>query len=372
MSAARVLFVDDDANLLLSIQRMLRSSGLEVTVSTSAVEALQWLKAGRTWDAIISDMRMPEMDGAAFLQQAKALLPDATRVMLTGEADLVAASRAVNEGAIWRLLIKPASRETLQSTIGEALEHRRLLRAERELLEKTLTGAVSALCEVMSLLQPGLFGRSQRLRRIASLLARQVGLFDAWRVEIAAQLSQFALVTLPPELAARVGSDEPLEAGEAEEVQKALAQGRRIVSMIPRLEPVADLLKAADGEAPKSLEAAVLFVARSIEKTLFHGRSLDDALKAVPANDASVRHALAAAGQLGHLLLETRKQRAVAVAALGVGMVLVDDVKTKSGALLIARGHLVSDLVLSRLRTFASTVGVQEPLVVTVNDDVGY
>lgn len=362
MSQNKCLFVDDDATVLLSIQRMLRSS-FNIEVSTHAEEALQWLREGRVYDVIVSDMRMPGVDGVQFLVESRKLLPDAVRLMLTGEADLPAASRAINDGAVFRLLLKPVTRDALADALNAAITHSNVARAERDLLSRTLTGAVDALTELISLLSPAVFGRARGYRRIAALLGADLGLRDLWRLEVAAMLSQFAAVMLPPELALKTVEGVALRDDEKQLVAAAASQAVRILGRIPRLEAVIELMQTE--AAPASLEAWVLRIARHLESALAEGLDVSKAIEVARGRfGADAMPVIEAAFRLRHLLTETGTQKSLKIESLQVGMVLDDDVRTSAGALLIARGHAVTDLVLARLRNFAGTVGVREPLLV--------
>lgn len=361
MSQSKCLFVDDDATVLLSIQRMMRSSH-SIEVSTHADEALQWLREGRVYDVIVSDMRMPGIDGVQFLVESRKLLPDAVRLMLTGEADLPAASRAINDGAVYRLLLKPVTKDALSGALNAAITYGNVARAERDLLSRTLTGAVDALTELISLLNPAVFGRVQRYRRIAALLGTDLGLRDLWRLEVAAMLSQFSAVMLPPELALRSVEGVPLRDDEKQLVAAATAQSLRILGRIPRLESVIELMQT---ESETSTEAWVLRVSRHLEGSLAQGLDVSKAIELARVRlGAEAKTVIESAFRLRHLLTETGTQKSLKIESLQVGMVLDDDVRTSAGALLIARGHAVTDLVLARLRNFAGTVGVREPLLV--------
>ena len=106
---------------------------------------------------VVSDMRMPGMDGIQVLTSIKGRWPDTVRVMLTGNADMQTAINAINEGSIFRFLNKPCSKEAMGKTLTAALVQFRLVTAEKVLLEQTLTGAVQVLTEVLSLVNPAAF-----------------------------------------------------------------------------------------------------------------------------------------------------------------------------------------------------------------------
>src|SRR5262249_1916023 len=139
-----ILLVDDEPNVLLGYQRLLRGE-FDTETAVGAPLALKIIQARGPFAIVLSDMRMPEMDGIEFLTRVKALSPDTVRIMLTGYADVKTALSAVNDGNIFRFLTKPCSKETLASALAAGLAQYRLVTTEKELLEKTLAGSVALL-----------------------------------------------------------------------------------------------------------------------------------------------------------------------------------------------------------------------------------
>ena len=118
----KILFVDDDINVLNGFKRTYRKK-YDVTIATSGEEGLRLIKeAKEEFAVIISDMKMPEMNGIEFLTEVKRLVPDSIRIMLTGNVDLSTAIHAVKEGNIYRFLTKPCKQEILISTIEAAVK----------------------------------------------------------------------------------------------------------------------------------------------------------------------------------------------------------------------------------------------------------
>src|SRR5207245_1558642 len=133
--------------------------------------------------------------GVEFLRQVRAVAPDAVRMMLTGNSDQQTAMDAVNEGRIFRFLLKPCPADTLAEVLRAALEQHRLVTIEKELLEQTLCGSIKVLAEVLSLTNPVAFGRAVRLQRLVRKLAELLNVGDIWRLEVAAMLSHIGCIT---------------------------------------------------------------------------------------------------------------------------------------------------------------------------------
>src|SRR5690348_10604530 len=147
----RVLFVDDEQDFLSAIARNLRTSHFEVLTASSGALALDALRTGPPFAVLVSDLRMPGMGGVELLRQARLTSPDTSRVLFTGQLDIDHALSAVNDGAIFRFMVKPCPIITVVTTVKAAAEQYRLITAERVLLGQTLTGCIQALSEVLGL-----------------------------------------------------------------------------------------------------------------------------------------------------------------------------------------------------------------------------
>ncbi|MCE8032837.1 EAL domain-containing protein [Halomonas sp. MCCC 1A11057] len=117
-----LLLLDDEANILRALKRVLRRDGYRVLTTTSAQEAFELL-ATETVQVIISDQRMPEMSGTEFLRRAKELYPDTVQIVLSGYTDLKTITEAINESAIYKFLTKPWDDEELRLVVQQAFRH---------------------------------------------------------------------------------------------------------------------------------------------------------------------------------------------------------------------------------------------------------
>ena len=131
-----VLAVDDEPNIVSALRRTLRPRGFTVHTALGGAEGLALL-AQQPVDVVISDMRMPEMTGARFLQHARAVQPEAVRILLTGYSDIASTIEAVNNGEIFRYLSKPWEDDVLLSVLHDGLERKRLARERDQLLALT-------------------------------------------------------------------------------------------------------------------------------------------------------------------------------------------------------------------------------------------
>ncbi|MDR3411563.1 MAG: response regulator [Formivibrio sp.] len=131
-----LLFVDDEPSILSSLRRLFRQQGYQILLAESGAAGLQILETEHV-DLVISDMRMPEMDGAKFLEQVRARWPNIVRILLTGYADISSTINAINRGEIFRYISKPWEDNEILLTVRDALERNRLEQENARLLQLT-------------------------------------------------------------------------------------------------------------------------------------------------------------------------------------------------------------------------------------------
>jgi two-component system probable response regulator PhcQ len=131
-----ILFVDDESHVVESLRVAMRKEPYDIVTATSAAEALELL-GQREVDVVVSDERMPGMSGTEFLAEVRRKYPRTVRIILTGQASLEAAIRAINEGEVYRFLSKPCHPADLSVTIRQALQLRCLAQESSRLLAKS-------------------------------------------------------------------------------------------------------------------------------------------------------------------------------------------------------------------------------------------
>src|ERR1043165_7429621 len=190
----KILFVDDDANLLASCERNLRKR-YSIETAVGGEFALNRITERGPYGVVVSDMPMPGMNGIQFLSAVKQRAPETVRIMLTGNADVEVATGVVNEGNIFRFLTKPVPADVLSKALDDALAQYRLVAAEKELLNKTLSGSVKLLTDILSIAETPAFGRTQTLRDLVSEATTKIGLSNAWEIHLAVMLAPIGYVT---------------------------------------------------------------------------------------------------------------------------------------------------------------------------------
>jgi response regulator RpfG family c-di-GMP phosphodiesterase len=131
----RVLFVDDEQNVLSAIKRMLFDEPFEQLYASSGEEALSLIKTNSA-AVIVSDMRMPVMDGVSFLEKSREILPDAVRIILSGQSDLGSVMQAINRGGIWRFISKPWNDDDMRCALRNALDLYAVRKERFDLIEE--------------------------------------------------------------------------------------------------------------------------------------------------------------------------------------------------------------------------------------------
>jgi response regulator RpfG family c-di-GMP phosphodiesterase len=374
----RVLFVDDEPNILEGIQRTLRKQ-VELQTASSGAEALRLIGESGPFAVVISDMRMPAMNGAQFLAKVREQEPNTVRMILSGHADLDATIAAVNDGHIYRFLTKPCPTDRLLAAVQDGLNQHRLLTAEKVLLEQTLSGAVKMLIEILGMVSPAASSRAARLQRYTIELSAALGLASHWEWGLAAFVSQIGCVALPREMLFKVEACQALNEEEKRLYESHPEVAGKLLAAIPRLEDVAAIVSAQFGspnikDLPDDLrqwgirEAGQLLLRSAIEydRLVSRGASRESAINTLRQSalrfPSSVLQAFArlSASAKGTMIREIR------LTDLTVGMTLDEDLVSPKGIRLVPSGTEVTTTLMIRLTSIAGGVGVAEPFRVRV------
>jgi response regulator RpfG family c-di-GMP phosphodiesterase len=165
---ATILFVDDEVNILSSLKRLFRPLGYRIFTAESGAAGLQVFEQNAI-DLVISDMRMPEMNGAEFLEKVRAKWPDAVRILLTGYADVTSTIAAINKGEIYRYIAKPWDDDDIVLTVKHALE-RKNLELEKQRLEALTLKQNEALKDLNANLEAKVMARTEEVRQTMGFL----------------------------------------------------------------------------------------------------------------------------------------------------------------------------------------------------------
>jgi response regulator RpfG family c-di-GMP phosphodiesterase len=380
----KILIVDDEKNVLAALRRQLRSS-FDIVVAEGGAAGLAAIDADGPFAVVVTDMRMPGMNGIDFLRQIEKKAPDTVRMMLTGNADQETAARAVNQGNVFRFFTKPCATEDLVAGLNAGLKQHELITAERDLLQNTLSGSIKMLLDIVRLTDNRLVGDPERLRDLARAVARELGAAPVWRIEMAAMLSHIGMLTLPPDIVAKIAVFEELTPDEQVIVEQVPEISRDLIGHIPRLEEVAEIAyyqsKHFDGSgfpkddvAEESIPAGARILHVLNDLQLQAGGSAPS-----PADFAAIR---ARAGTYDPHVLDTVMRMTedgkldwagvvaphtltrMAVRSFRQGDTLASEIKTVDGVVLLAAGEVLTQAQVKKLLNLLKVHRIQGPFAV--------
>ncbi|MEW5921887.1 MAG: HD domain-containing phosphohydrolase [Bacillota bacterium] len=373
----KILLVDDERNILLAYQRRLHGK-YKVTAVESGAAGLAAMQKEGPFAVVVADYRMPGLDGIQFLAKAAEKEPDTVRIMLTGHADIDVAINAINEGNIFRFLTKPCPSDIFLKAITAGIKQYRLVKAEHELLDKTLKGSIMLLTDILSITNPAAFGQAARLSRLAKKLAERLRIGKPWEIELAAMLSQVGCVTVPADVLEKYYQGIALTEEEKKMYLAHPQTGKKLLANIPRLEDIARAIeyqfKHYNGEGVPvdelkggaiPLAARILKVALDFEFITGLGKDPRISLEVMRSGRQQYDPDVFAALEAELLSVEEGYiVRAIHLSDTMKGMLLAEDIKDKNGAVLIPRGFEITELLKTRLLNYARSGLVLEPIKV--------
>jgi response regulator RpfG family c-di-GMP phosphodiesterase len=426
-SVITILCVDDEKNILSSLRRLLRTEGYEIQLANSGAEGLEILSKMPV-DLVISDMRMPEMNGAQFLEKVYALYPDTVRILLTGYSEISSTIDAINKGNIYKYISKPWEEHDLKLTLRNALAARNMEKERDALLLVTkkqneelmqfntnLEGLVqqrtAELEQTMGMLESAfgtlknsysntilIFSRlvemregtlrsqSHEVSRDAQALALSMGMDadSARSIQYAGMLREIGKIGFPDTMIRRPVDE--MDNITAQEFKKFPLIGEGILAQVEPLQDAAKIIRnfreRYDGKGfPDGLVGDDIPVGSRILAlisdyyALQNGTLISGKLTAAKARDFLIEHKAdrydaalvdVYVKQLGELAEDSGQQVdiKVVVKQLKPGMELSNDIVTKTGVLLLSRGYVLGDHMIKQLTSLEQSLG--EKLVLTV------
>ena len=378
-AAGRILFVDDEPNVLSGYRRTLRGRYSVVTADSGEAglgELNTAAQSGNPFHVVVSDMRMPNMNGAEFLAKVRDVQPECIQMLLSGQADLESTIAAVNDGNLFRFLHKPCSPQDLDHALTAALRQYQLVGSEQELLERTLTGMVDVLTQVLALASKEVIARTDRVRSMIGVMIDALDERD-WRLPLAAMLSQVGCIAVPPAVLEKVQKG-LLAHAERDVFLGHPATGRQLLERIPRLEDIARWI----GEQTVAVRGAPLLLPDrppTTDRAEVIFRLVHDYLAHYDLDHDQARCVAAVTGQATAELTAALTKAADQIARSGgileidvpgvrPGMVLAEEVRTATRVVVFNAGERFSDAMVKRLLNYARTTGVMKPIKVLEGD----
>lgn len=412
---ATLLFVDDEANILSSLRRLFRPQGYRILIAEGGAQGLE-IMAQEHVDLVVSDMRMPEMNGAQFLEKVRGGWPDTVRILLTGYAEIEATIDAINKGQIYRYISKPWDDNDIVLIIRHALQQKRLEREKLRLeeltnrqnkeltdlnanLEARVLARTSELKQTMQSLEaandkqkksfimsvrvfanliemrnPKNKGHSRRVGDMARVLAEKMGMsaLEAQDTFIAALLLDVGTLGLSDHLLGK--PFQTLNTEEREKVSQSPVRGEMALMALEPLQGTAKLIRSHcehfnGGGYPDRifgkaipLGARILAVVNDYDLLLMGSEyakplTSEEALSAIQASngkryDPEVLDAFVRQFALESVVLEPVNEVALHSRQLESGMILSQDLAGQNGDLLLSKGHELSEQIIGRLRGY--------------------
>ncbi len=402
----RILCVDDEAQILMSLKRVFRRSGHKVHTANSAAEGLAYL-ADNEVDVVISDMRMPEMDGHQFLAEVAGKWPHTVRMLLTGYSDMESTIGAINNGSIFRYITKPwddtdllmcverglenkflrDERDRLESltrhqndelqTLNQSLEAKvkaRTLELEksRQVIESAYDDSIAVFARIIDLREGDAQGRSGHVVEQADAVAKKLELDDTQRKDLqyAAQLHNIGKIGLPDDLI--MTPYEKMEPDQKTLYQQHCTNGEALLMALGPLSKAASIIRShheqvGGGGYPDKLsgedipiEARILFVVSEYDDL----RS--GALLGTPMDSAAaIRYLNSNAGRrydekvVNEFVLinkdleesqSVRKELILSIDNVEAGMILAEDVYLRENVLMLRAGQVLTATFIAKYK----------------------
>nr|WP_137937494.1 HD domain-containing phosphohydrolase [Chitinivorax sp. B] len=424
--APTLLLVDDEANILASLRRLFRPHGYNVLTAGSGAEGIALLEEGEV-DLIISDMRMPVMNGAQFLEKARQLCPNAIRILLTGFSEVSSTIDAINKGQIYRYIAKPWDDNEILMVVKQALEVKWLQTERARLLEvterqneelkqlnfgleervkertqeleqamlfldqaheklkKSYVTTIKVFSNLIELRGGNMAGHSRRVAELARQIAIQMKRpeQDIHEIFLAGLLHDIGKIGLPDALLSKPFYK--LSAEERDLVIKHPAKGQTALMALEQLASVGKLIRhhherfdglgfpdaLAENDIP--IGARILAVANeydglqigSLQPNLY---TPDQSLKMIQQG-AGKRYDPKVVDALEGALAELKNkqggdERILTSSALVPGMILARDLVTRDGVLLLARDYVLDTRIIEQIKHFEQSEGKPMQIVV--------
>ena len=376
-SKPRILCVDDEQNVLDSFRRLLRKD-FDLNTANSGADGLLLMEQNGPFAVVVSDFKMPGMNGVEFLTKAKTLEPDTIRIMLTGQAEEMTAAKAINDGRIFRFLYKPITSSEFLKCLHEAIRQYNLVSAEKDVLERTLKGSIEAMTEILSLTNPLAFSRATKVQGLCKQVGENMGLQDLWQIEVAAMLSHLGYVTIPAAILEKRSTGQQLSPSEFQMFEDLPQTTQKLIGHIPRLEKTIQIIKIAQGndslstfsmEDEVSMAAAILRSVTKLDQMLEKGYGRNEAISEMISHSGHYNRTVV--DQLKLLKTEqsgTRTKR-LNIDQLRVGMILNEPIRTDEGLTVAPEGFRVNDLIRQLLKNLKLQNTIPEFVEVLIPDE---
>lgn len=372
----RILCVDDEQYVLDSFRRLLRKN-FDLNIANSGDDGLKLMEQNGPFAVVVSDFKMPGMNGVEFLTKAQEINPNTIRVMLTGQANENTAAKAINEGKIFRFLNKPISSSDFMLCLKDAIRQYNLIHAEKDILEKTLKGCIEMMTETLSLTSPLAFSRATRVQKYARQVGDHLGVDDLWQLEVASMLSFLGFVTIPGKILEKKINGRELECHETQMFEDIPTVTEKLIGHIPRLEVILEIITRSQKDTSfatislndsTAVAAAILRTVSRFDELIEKGYGKMEAIHELMLYP--IRYNQTVLDQLESIKIKelSIKTRKISINQIRVGMVLNESIRTQEGLTVAPKGFRVNDLIRQLLKNLILQDSIPEFVEVLIDD----
>ena len=360
-----VLAVSGDAGSLAKLREDLADYA-DVHFARTGQEALYKIGFGGLFSVVLSDLHLPDMLGTEFLQRTREQLPQSSSILLIHEANSAELMSAVNDAEVFRILPWTTPAASIKAAVEGAAQRHQDFERERALLVQTLRSSLDVMVEAVTLVNPAAMRSLMRVRRLARELCHSLSVEDGWQVEFAALFSHIATLTLPLETIAAIREGHSHELDRLAMASRSNVIAQRLVSRIPRLDSVRNLVRAAGrlARAPSEsaeLAAAVVCTCTDFGRLLAAGLEPEVAILRLQTQKPSIFPAVISGLEDVQRRTTEKTSRLITFDELRPGMTLVDAIRLVEGTVAVPANTAVTQQLIGRISSLAMMQRLVEP-----------
>lgn len=373
----KILIVDDSEENRLVLAEICKSLGYSSEHAVDGSVAIAKIQHSVP-TAILLDIRMTGMDGFAVLEKVKnhPKWKDIPVIMITSLDDSETILKCLQMGAD-DYIPKPFEPILVKARLERAIVNLSYLRKEKMVLEKTFSGSMKILSDIISSLSPILFGKASKVRRIARLIAEELEYSEIWEIDVASIFSLVGCISLTPDLIEKIVTNKSLTSEEKKLYDNHPILGYKLLNNIPRLGNVAKIVLLQNitkvENLPKELTGVIkeipqgskiLRAAFEYEQATLKSNNINE-LKTIlkykePSLDSEVYAALEKVLQKE----SNREIKSIPVNQISIGMTFTEDVLTTTGVKVVSKMQEATESVIERIRAVHTKLPIVEPLKV--------
>ncbi len=395
----KILYVDDEDNLLSSFKSLMHSQKIETYILNNSLLIEDFLQTNGPFAVVLSDQRMPGLDGVGTLQKVKAISPDTIRIMITGYSDLESTKNAVNIGGILHYVTKPWNDNELRNLVNDSvslynmsIERKYLLEELKNkneklelLLQGTVSGVAKILSDVIAAIGSEIASQNVKIKELGEEFLKvlpNLSEEEKWEISRSLELFNLGIVLLPSMVQTKIGREGLKVVNEIPIAQNHNILAANLLSEIPMFENVAKIIRLQRknfngsgvpvNEIIKGKEIPVGARILKILTDLYIKSTNNFTANVLLEQMAKVENVYDS--ELINSFLKGYNPRALnkeevqlPIEKLKVGMILSEDLKTQSGQILLRKDSAITETVTKLLRYWEKTDSVKSPVLVRLN-----